>query len=179
MRVRLAFILVVAAVVVTIGVAAVIGLTHQAPPSPIKSAANATPTRDATAAAYANVINNDADALDVQIYKKFDCKTRDLCISELQDIRSRVESMVSDINGRSTPPVFDDKVPAIKLAAQQLITQIDSTLSLMTQPNSNYIALSGSLDVHPLDLAAGAVVCWPKSALSVEGGESPSGYVCR
>lgn len=179
MRVRLAFISVVATVVAIIGVVAVAMLTHQAAPSPIKPAANASPTRDVATAEYVNVINNDVDALDVQVYKKFACKTRDLCISELQDIRNMVESMVSDIKGRPTPPVFDHQVPAIRLAAQELIAQIDSTLSLMQQPNSNYVALSGSLDVHPLDLAAGAIVCWPKSALSVEGGESPSGYVCR
>lgn len=135
-------------------------------------------TLDPAIAVYANMVNSDVDALDFQAFKKFDCKTRDICVSELRDIQTLVESLLSDLDRNPPPAPFVQQAGAVTKAAQQLAAQIDATLTLMLQPNSNYVSESSAIDVHPLDLAAGAIVCWPKSVQKTEVPESASGYVC-
>ena len=144
----------------------------------VSQKASASPILDPASAAFANMVNNDVNALDFQVYKKFDCKSRDACTSELRDIRTLVVSLLNDLDRTPPPTLFVKQAGAVTRAARAFLALVDSTLALMVQPNSNYVAESGAIDVHPLDIASGAIVCWPKLPEPLEGGEFTSGYVC-
>lgn len=146
--------------------------------TPTLSAA-ATPTHDARIVAFESMVNSDMDALDLQLYKKFACKTRELCISELQDVRVVAESLVLDLTNKPPPQILSQRGAELKAAAQQFVDQVDATLLAMQDPGNDYVRVSAALDIHALDMAAGGVICWPGKPIAVEGGESPSGYVCR
>lgn len=140
--------------------------------------ASASPTLDPASAAYANMINDDVNALDFQIYKKFDCKSRDACTSELRDIRTLAVSLLNDLDRTPPPKLFVEQAGAVTKAAREFLAHVDLTLDLMVQANSNYVAESGAIDVHPVDIASGVIVCWPKVPEPLEGAEYTSGYVC-
>lgn len=140
--------------------------------------AAASPTTDPVMAAYRSTVNDDVNAIDVLEFHKLTCKTHDLCISQMQDIRAATETLIGDLDGKPVPHVLLQQGAAMQSAAQQLLARIDEVLTLMRQPGSDYVKLSADVDLHPLEEASGDVICWPGKPVFNELGESAVGYVC-
>jgi hypothetical protein len=138
----------------------------------------ATPSTDRVLAAYRSKVNDDVNTIDVLEFHKLTCKTRDLCISQLQDIRAATATLVGDLASTTVPTELVRQGAAMQAAAQQLLAHLDEVLITMRQPGSDYVKLSADIDVHPLELASGSVICWPGKPVPNEGGESAVGYVC-
>ena len=154
-------------------------LSCQMAPSRPSPAAAITPSPDAATVAYRSMVDIDINTLDVQFFKKYTCKTRDLCISELQDVRSTALALIADLSKAPAPPVFTEQAAAVNSAAQAFVAQIDATLAVMRRPGSDYVAASSTPSIVHLDLATGVIVCWPKKAVLVnQTGYSASGFLC-
>jgi hypothetical protein len=124
------------------------------------------------------MVNGDMGALNTVFYKKFLCQTRDLCVSELQDLRAAAGSLLQDLTNTPAPEAIHQPAANLKAATQQFIDQVDSSIRMVQQPGSDYVHASDTLDLHGLNLTAAAVVCWPAPVTTYEGGESGAGYVC-
>jgi hypothetical protein len=158
------------------GLLAASHLSREAAPT---SAVRTSPAESADSLAYAARLNSDLDALDAQDFKKLDCKTRALCIEELQAIRALTMTVVGDASDQP-PTLFAAQAKAITQAGQEFLRQLDATLSVVQKPGSDYVAASATPNVHDLDMAVGAVVCWPKKPVAAyEAGEAATGFACN
>jgi len=129
-------------------------------------------------AAYRSKVNEDVNAIDVLQFHKLTCKTRDLCISEMQGVRAATATLIGDLATTTVPPVLVQQGAAMQAAAQQLLAQIDQVLTTMRQPGSDYVKLSASVDLHPLEIASGSVICFPGKPVFADVAESAVGYAC-
>lgn len=164
-------------------VVAVLVLAASACGGTSKPAAGPSPSVNVTAsdpqiAAYRSKVNEDVNTIDFLQFHKLTCKTRDLCISQVQDLRAATATLIEDLATTPVPPVLAQQAVAVQTAAQQLLARIDGDLTLMRQPGSDYVKLSADVDVKPLEVASGSVICWPGKPVPNEGGESAIGYVC-
>lgn len=137
-----------------------------------------TPARDVRLVTYSSMVNSDMGTINNDFYKKLLCKTRDLCVAELQDIRAAANALLQDLTTAPAPQAISQPASNLKAAAQQFIDRIDAALLAMQQPSSDYVRDSGTIDVHSLNIAAAGVVCWPATVIPAEAGESGAGYVC-
>ena len=81
--------------------------------------ANITATSDPVLAAYRAKVNDDVNAIDVLEFHKLTCKTRDLCISQMQDMRAATVALDRDLATTSVPPVLAQQGVAMQAAAQK------------------------------------------------------------
>lgn len=143
-------------------------------PAPVSTA-----TRDAAVTSYGSMVNGDMGALNTEFYKKFLCKTRELCVAEMEDMRAAAVSLLRDLTNTPAPEAITQPAANLKAATQQFIDRLDASISTAKQPGSDYGHAADTLDLHALNLAAGGVVCWPANVVPAEAGESGAGYVCH
>jgi len=161
--------------VLLIGALVVSRMTAHTVPAP---PAGATTTPDAATATYIAMVNSDMNTLDFQFGKRYDCKTRAVCIDELQQINTVAGKLLRDLSAAAPPPGLAGAGGRLKNAAQQFVDQVGATLLVLQRPDSEYITASAVPEIHDLDLAAGGVICWPATPVPVWG-ESTTGYTCH
>jgi hypothetical protein len=145
---------------------------------PSVPAHTATAMRDPGVVAYGSMVNGDMGALNTEFYKKLLCKTRELCLSELQDMRGTAGSLLRDLTNTPAPEAISQPAANLRAATRQFIDRVDASILTVQQPGSDYVHASDTLDLHALILVAGGVVCWPAKVIPAEAGESGAGYVC-
>jgi hypothetical protein len=155
------------------------GSTPSSGAVPSVPAPASTATRDAAVTSYGSMVNGDMGALNTEFYKKFLCKTRELCVAELQDMRATAASLLRDLTNTPAPEAITQPAANLKTATQQFIDRLDASIRTAQQPGSDYVHAADTLDLHALNLAAGGVVCWPANVIPAEAGESGAGYVCH
>ena len=101
------------------------------------------------------------------------CNSRQTCTSELKQVETATESLLSDLSNAVAPSGVGPTVEPFKSAAQQFEEQVDGDLVVVQQPNSNYTAATPT--VGDLFLAAATFDCWPSKPVNY-GGEG--GYSC-
>jgi hypothetical protein len=77
------------------------------------------------------------------------------------------------MSASEAPPALAASVQRVKVAARQFIVQIDVTIAVIKQPNSDYIAASGAPNPYDLYRAVAEVDCWPKTPV-----DSGHGLTC-
>ena len=155
------------------------GATPSSGVVPLARTPTPTATRDAAVGSYSSMVNGDMGALNTEFYKKLLCQTRELCVAELQDMRATAVSLLQDLTNTPPPEAISQPAANLKAATQQFIDRVDASIRTVQQPGSDYVHASDTLDLHALNLAAGAVVCWPATVIPAEAGESGAGYVCH
>lgn len=160
---------------VGIGVVVLVGavilayaLARQATPSPAH--AGATPTVDAAVESYRAVVNADENDLNFQFTKRMGCKTRSSCADEIQQVIVVAQKMLTDVTGGPAPAPFGALSLQLGGAIQQFISQMNRALAIVQKPDSDYVSASAAPTMHDVDLAAGLIVCWPRTPNLVHGG---------
>jgi len=143
-------------------------LARQATHAPAR--AGATPTVDAAVESYRAMVNADENDLNFQFTKRFGCKTRSSCADEIQQVIVVAQKMLTDVTGAPAPAPFGELSLQLGGAVQQFISQMKLALSIVQEPDSDYVAASAAPTMHDVDLAAGLIVCWPHAPSLVHGG---------
>lgn len=125
------------------------------------------PSRDPAVLSYRALIDRDMNAVDSSYQLNSRCHTRDSCALALAQTKTGAESLLRDMSSAGAPASVSQAALRVEVAAQQFIVQLDSAMTVIQQPNSDYIAASSVPTIHDLDLSVAAVDCWP--ATPVEG----------
>jgi hypothetical protein len=153
-------------VIAITGVALLLGYRfgpHATPAASVHSA-----QVDTAVTGFRALIDRDMLAINSPFDKSSKCRTRQVCAAELTETRSASEGMLVDLASASTPKVFVQADAAMTIAARQFIAQLDAALTLLLQPNSDYLAASGIPRSYNLRLAVAAVDCWPGKPLPAD-----------
>jgi hypothetical protein len=157
--------------VLVFGVLAGLGIgAHYFP----RAATYLAPSGDHAIVSYRTLIDGDMHAVDSSFQRGTACKTRDACASDLAQMRIDTETLLSDISAREAPPSVDVSAERVEAMARQFILQLNVALTVIQQPNSDYIAASAAPVVHDLDLAVAKVDCWPAAPVDGDHGISCS-----
>ncbi len=125
------------------------------------------PARDSAVVLYGEVIDRDVNLIDRE-YAKFICKSRADCIERLLQMKADTEALMRDMSTAPSPSQLVQTSARLKAAAQAFDDQLSSTLAVVQEPGSDFVAASNMPDIHNLDLAAAGVVCWPVSPVESE-----------
>jgi hypothetical protein len=136
------------------------------------AASHPAPSRDPALVSYRARLDIDMHVVDFSFERSLVCSARVECASDLAQVRTATETLLSDISASETPSSVVVSVGRVKAAARQFIVQLDVALAVVQQLNSDYRAASGAPTPHDLDRAVADVDCWP--ATPVEGGHGIS-----
>lgn len=136
------------------------------------STARVSPSPDALVVQYRHLIDGDMNAINFALYR-LPCNSRQTCTSELKQVETATEALLSDLSNAVAPSGVGPTVEPFKSAVQQFEEQVDGDLVVVQQPNSNYTAATPTVD--DLFKAAATLDCWPSKPVNF-GGEG--GYSC-
>lgn len=134
--------------------------------------AGVSPSPDALVAQYRHLIDLDMSAINFALYR-LPCNSRLTCTSQLKQIETATEALLSDLSAEVAPSGVGPTVEPFKSAAQTFEEQVDGDLVVVQQPDSSYLAATPT--VTDLFLAAATLDCWPSKPVNY-GGEG--GYSC-
>jgi hypothetical protein len=154
--------MVIAALVVGVLVGSHLGAnTRQVP------AAGPVPSRDPAVISYRSLIDGDMNAIEFSFQQNSGCQTREACARSLAQTRTAAQALLRDMSSARTPASVSPSALGVESAAQQFIVQLNVAITVIEQPNSDYVSASRAPTIHELDLSVAAVDCWP--AVPVEG----------
>jgi hypothetical protein len=163
-----------AAAAVTIGVLLVgvlIG-SHLPAGTPARSATQPGPTRDKAVVEYRALIDADMRNIDTVFQKG--CDTRASCAKQLEDTRIATEVLLRDTSATAPPKALTPMVLRLRIAAEQFTAQLDDSLYVIAQPNTDYVTASAAPTISSMTSAAAALDCWPAAAVDSGHGLSCS-----
>ena len=123
---------------------------------------------DAAVTGFRALIDRDMRAINSPFDKSSGCRTRQVCTAKLIETRSASQGMLIDLAAAPPPKVFIQAAADMTIAARHFIDQLDVALTLLLQPNSDYLAASGVPSSYTLRLAVAAVDCWPGKPLPAD-----------
>jgi len=136
------------------------------------SAAPPGPSRDQAVVEYRGLIDADIHNIDLVFQKG--CDTRALCVKQLEDTRSATQALLRDTATTPPPKALTPLVLRLRTAAEQFTAQLDNSLYVIAQPNTDYVTASAAPTIAGVTSAAAALDCWPAAPIEGDHGVSCS-----